>query len=95
MNVNDVITKHYDELHKYVSNNVVISLSNTEEDILHNVLITAMNKYKNDEVEEAECLAYIKKTLYYEQKFQQKKKSKDLHIYMDDISAYNISDDDF
>lgn len=95
MNVNDVITKHYDELHKYVSNNVVISLSNTEEDILHNVLITAMNKYKNDEVEEAECLSYIKKTLYYEQKFQQKKKSKDLHIYMDDISVYNIPDDDF
>jgi len=85
MNIRKVIELHYDELHEFCSSDVVISQSRTEEDILQDVLITAMRKFKNKEIEEDDGMSYLKKTLWNEQHFQMARKKKDKIIYTDNL----------
>lgn len=97
MNIKEIISKHYDELHHFCSPNKTISLGLTEEDILHNVCITAMRKYKDRNIEESDGMDYLKLTLYTEQLFQKPRMKKDLISLMDDIKGgvnfTNIPDD--
>ena len=86
MTINDIIAKHYSELHGYCSSDKVISLSKTEEDILQDVCITAMRKFKDKDILESEGMDYLKLTLYNEQHFQVARKKKDLVIYTDNIT---------
>lgn len=85
MTIKEIIARHYEELHRYCSNDKVISLSKTEEDILHDVCITAMKKYKEKNISEGEGMDYLKLTLYNEQHFQMARKKKDRLVYVDDI----------
>lgn len=85
MTINEIISKHYDELHKFCSADKVISLSKTEEDILQDVCVTAMRKFKNDNITELEGMDYLKLTLWNEQHFQISRKKKDKVIFMETI----------
>lgn len=84
MLINEIITKHYDKLYRYaVNNNKVISQGRTPEDILNDVCLTAMRKYKLDDIEEEEGLHYLKRNIYNEKKFQYQRKNKEIVIFTD------------
>ena len=85
MTISDVITKHYDTLKKEVNGEKVISHSKTSEDILQDVCLTALRKYKNTDISEEEGLTYLKKTLFTEKHFSWNRKKTDILVYMENI----------
>ena len=85
MTISDIITKHYDTLKKEVNGEKVISHSKTSEDILQDVCLTALRKYKNTDISEEEGLSYLKKTLFTEKHFSWNRKKTDIMVYMADI----------
>lgn len=93
MTIREIITNHYDELHSYCSADKVISLSKTEEDILQDVLVTAMRKFKDSDITEKEGMDYLKLTLYNEQHFQKSRIKKDILRFFDSIDIFDKSSD--
>lgn len=85
MLISDIISKHYDTLKKEVNGELVISHSKTSEDILQDVCLTALRKYKNTDISEEEGLSYLKKTLFTEKHFSWNRKKTDILVYMADI----------
>ena len=85
MTISDIIEKHYDTLKKEVNGEKVISHSKTSEDILQDVCLTALRKYKNTDISEEEGLTYLKKTLFTEKHFSWNRKKTDILIYMENI----------
>lgn len=85
MTINDIITRHYDELRAKVNAEVVVSLGRTGEDILQDVCITAMRKFRDKQIDEDEGLSYLKKTLFTEQHFQLARLKREIVIYTDSI----------
>lgn len=85
MTISDIITRHYDTLKKEVNGELVISHSKTSEDILQDVCLTALRKYKNTDISEEEGLSYLKKTLFTEKHFSWNRKKTDILVYMADI----------
>lgn len=85
MTISDIITKHYDTLKKEVNGEKVISHSKTSEDILQDVCLTALRKYKNTDISEEEGLSYLKKTLFTEKHFSWNRKKTDIMVYMADV----------
>lgn len=85
MTISDIITKHYDTLKKEVNGELVISHSKTSEDILQDVCLTALRKYRNTDISEEEGLTYLKKTLFTEKHFSWNRKKTDIMVYMADI----------
>ena len=85
MTISDIITKHYDTLKKDVNGELVISHSKTSEDILQDVCLTALRKYKNTDITEEEGLTYLKKTLFTEKHFSWNRKKTDIMVYMADV----------
>ena len=83
MTIHDILNKHYDTLKKEVNGELVISQSRTTEDILQDVCITAMRKFKDNEIEEEEGLSYLKKTLYTEKHFSWNRKAGDILVFTD------------
>ena len=92
MTINDVLTKHYDKLYKIsVKHNKVISQGRTPEDLLNDVCLTALRKFKDKDIEEQEGLDYLKKTLYTESIFQYNRIKNEIVIFTDEIpeKGYN------
>ena len=89
MTISDIIEKHYDTLKKEVNGELVISHSKTSEDILQDVCLTALRKYKNTDISEEEGLSYLKKTLFTEKHFSWNRKKTDIMVYMADIPDIN------
>lgn len=89
MTIRDIIEGHYEQLHNYCTTDKVISLSKTEEDILHDVLITAMRKFKDRDITEDDGMSYLKLTLYNEQLMQTRRICKDKLVFVEDISEYD------
>ena len=85
MTISDIIEKHYDTLKKEVNGELVISHSKTSEDILQDVCLTALRKYKNTDITEEEGLTYLKKTLFTEKHFSWNRKKTDIMVYMADV----------
>ena len=85
MTISDIIEKHYDTLKKEVNGEKVISHSKTSEDILQDVCLTALRKYKNTDISEEEGLTYLKKTLFTEKHFSWNRKKSDIMVYMDNL----------
>lgn len=83
MTISEIISKYYETLHKEVNGELVISQGRTTEDILHDVCITAMRKYKDTDIEEEEGLTYLKKTLFSEKYFSWSRKKGEIIIYTD------------
>ena len=89
MTISDIITKYYDTLKKEVNGEKVISHSKTSEDILQDVCLTALRKYKNTDITEEEGLSYLKKTLFTEKHFSWNRKKTDILVYMENIPDIN------
>ena len=85
MTISDIIEKHYNTLKKEVNGELVISHSKTSEDILQDVCLTALRKYKNTDISEEEGLTYLKKTLFTEKHFSWNRKKSDILVYMENI----------
>lgn len=85
MLISEIITRHYDTLKKEVNGELVISHSKTSEDILQDVCLTALRKYKNTDISEEEGLTYLKKTLFTEKHFSWNRKKSDILVYMDNL----------
>lgn len=92
MTIYEIIKRNYNKLYhiNQDKNNKVISLGRTIEDILNDVCLTAIRKFKTNDITEDEGLSYLKKTLYSEIKFQYARKKNELVIYTDNLA--NISD---
>lgn len=86
MTINEIITKHYNTLHKEVSGEVVISQARTTEDILQDVCLTAIRKFKQTDITEEEGLTYLKKTLFTEKHFSWNRKKNEILIFTENIS---------
>ena len=95
MTVGEVITKHFMEFSGLVRNqDIVIENSLTSEDIFTDAIITALKKYRGNQVDEIECFEYIKKTILMEMLFCYKRKKRDILVYTDaDLS--NIADKEY
>lgn len=86
MTINSVITKYYPTLKTYCKNDdVVISLGRTSEDVLQDVCVTAIRKYKEKDIEEEEGISYLKKTLFTELHFQYPRKKGEIIIFTDTL----------
>lgn len=76
MTINEIISKYYGTFRQMLPcQNQTIYDGNTSEDMLHNIIITAINKYGNRQVEEEAGYEYLKKTLLMEIKFSKKRKN--------------------
>lgn len=92
MTIGEIITAHFNEFSGMVKNtDIVIEEGNTYEDIFQNVMMTALKKYKDKEVDENEGLEYIKKTFLLEVFFSPKRKNRDMLVFTD-ASLDNIPD---
>lgn len=92
MTINEIIDKNYDCFYKmlpYPNKEIYDGL--TMEDIFHNVLVTAINKFENSEIEEKEGFEYVKKTLLMEILFS-KKRIKSNIVSLDTVDCNNIAD---
>lgn len=85
MLISDIISKYYDILHKEVNGELVISQSRTTEDILQDVCITALRKFKNTEISEDDGLNYLKKTLFTEKHFSWNRKKGEILVFTDEL----------
>jgi hypothetical protein len=85
MTINDIITKWYAILHKEVNGELVISQGRTTEDILQDVCLTAMRKYRDADIEEEEGLSYLKKTLFTEKHFSWNRKKNEILVFTDNL----------
>lgn len=83
MTIGEIITKHFEELHDEVNGELVISQGRTSEDILQDVCITAMRKYKQNDITEEEGLTYLKKTLFTEMHFSWNRKKGEILVFGD------------
>ena len=63
----------------------------TPEDLLNDVCLTALRKFKDKDIEEQEGLDYLKKTLYTESIFQYNRIKNEIVIFTDEIpeKGYN------
>lgn len=84
MRIQEVITKHWSQLSGACQDRVICS-SKTEADVVQDVMLTALNKYKNGDVDEAEALEYLKKTLQTEKYFSYKRIVNEKLVYFEDI----------
>lgn len=92
MKINDVIAKHYQDLKwKCHNDDRVISMSRTSEDVLQDVCLTALRKFKAKEIDENEGVMYLQKTLWFELKFQINRIDPRM-TYMDDLTKVDRED---
>ena len=85
MTIQSIISKHFKTLQKEVSGEMVISQSRTTEDILQDVCLTALRKYRDKDITEEEGLNYLKKTLFTEKHFSWNRKKNEILIFTDSL----------
>ncbi len=90
MTIGEIIDRHYAELAEGCHCDKVISHAKTECDILQDVCVTALRKYKEKEIEEEEGLAYLRKTLYTEKHFQRKRIVSEIVSYTDNLEDLGV-----
>lgn len=75
MKITEIITKHYEKLlSKCTRTDTAIYAGKTSEDLLGEAVVTAMNKFKDDDITEEEGYEYLKKTFLESCLFGWKKK---------------------
>ena len=84
MRIAEVIEKHYPTFRKMCKRkHTVLNEHLTSEDILQNVMLMAVNKFKDKEISEDEGYDYIKRSLAMELFFN-KKKVNDIETLIED-----------
>lgn len=90
MQIRKIIDKYYNNLHSLLpSTDIEIYNGYTYEDILNNVIITAINKWKNVEIDEETGYNYVRKTLLTEILFAKKRKGKDRLLFAENLNIYD------
>lgn len=84
MRIQEVISKYWSQLSGACQDRVICS-SKTEADVVQDVMLTALNKYKDRDVDEAEALEYLRKTLQAEKYFSYKRIVNEKLVYREDI----------
>ena len=86
MLINEIIDKYYNTLNKkYVNNrNIALPFGMSGEDILQEVLMLSIRKFKNKDIPEEEGINYIKRNLYYRNHFAFSNKDNDI-IFTDTL----------
>lgn len=75
MNIRDILSKHYQEFADMCTNtDTAIYGGRTSEDLLNDAMITVINHYKDEDVDENEGYEYAKKTFLFNEVFSYKKK---------------------
>lgn len=87
MTINQIITKYYKELQSLCKDDIAVANGKTEYDLLNDVCLTALRKYKNIDVPEYDGKEYLFKTLIREKHFQYKRIDKRL-IFTDNLERY-------
>lgn len=90
MTIKEIIEKYYNSLLCQCSCDKVISQGRTECDILQDVCVTAIRKYKEKTIEEEEGLSYLKKTLFTEKHFQYSRKKGEIVIYVENLADLGV-----
>lgn len=74
MKIDKIVEKHYDEFKKMsLRPDNVVSGGKTSDDVLSDIIYTALKKYKGKEIEEEEGVVYIRKSFLNEIRFQYKR----------------------
>lgn len=90
MDINQIINKHFKTLKSLVkSSPVPIYNGFMDEDIFQSCILTAINKYHNEQVDENEGLEYLKRIILNETKFSYRKKKRDKLILVENIITYD------
>jgi len=89
MTISEIISKNYDRLHNHCIADVAVSQSRTEEDILNDVCVTALRKFKDNDIDEEEGMQYLWRNLAMERHFQYNRKKNELLIYMECPEAFS------
>lgn len=90
MTISGIINKHFWELSAMCRDiDKTISNSKTSEDVFQDVMVTAIKKYKTNDIAEEEGFEYLKKTLLLELHFQFKRKVKDILVFTDVVEIPN------
>lgn len=85
MTISEILNRHYNTLKKEVNGELVISQGRTTEDILQDVCLTALRKFKDNKISEEEGLNYLKKTLFTEMHFSWNRKKGDILVFVDEL----------
>ena len=86
MTIREILKKHYTSLLAKCRDTKAIN-GKTELDLLGDICITAINKFKEKDITEEEGIDYLNKTLASE-KFFQYKRIDDTVTYTDNIEGY-------
>ncbi len=71
MHITEIIERNYPRLKARCHNDDrIISLARTSEDIVQDVCLTAIRKFRNQDIPEEVGLDYLERTLWFELKFQ-------------------------
>lgn len=81
MRISEIISKYYPKYRSMVNTEKTICLGKTEEDVLDEVILTALRVYGDKEITEEEGKAYLDKTLYQERHFIYKRKKGDRLVF--------------
>lgn len=89
MNIRDILTKHYQDFNNMcINKDIAVYGGKTSEDILNDSIITIINHFGNNDIEEQEGYEYAKKVFLQEEFFSYKKKSWPEEKIIDFIGDY-------
>lgn len=87
MTINEIIEKYHEKLFSMVKRrDVVVSLNQTSEDVYQNVIVTAIKKYRDTDIDEMEGYRYLEKSLKAELHYQYNKIST-IEVSLDDMEC--------
>lgn len=76
MNIRDILSKHYQGfVDMCINKDVAVYGGKTSEDVLNDSIITIINHFGNEDIEEEEGYEYAKKVFLMEEQFAYKKKA--------------------
>lgn len=88
MNIRDIIERHYKDFQQRAAKHNNNSPTLEPDEILDEVLITAIKKYDKQDIEEQEALQYIKRNMFMESVFVPKRiDNKTVYIEETDLSG--------
>lgn len=87
MTINEIITKWYAVFHQQATNTDIGYNGKTDEDVLNDVCVTAMKKFKDKDIDEEQGLEYLKKAFFYEKHFNPKRIDTKM-VFTDNLEQY-------
>ena len=90
MKICEIITKYNDELLSMCNCDKVVVDSRTECDMLQNIYITALKKFKENDIDEEEGYNYLRKSLLNEKHFQKKRVNTEMISFLENLEDLGV-----